>query len=144
MKIALAGDHAGFEYKKVLIEFLESQGHEITNYGTNSEDSCDYPDYIHPAAQSIINNENELGIFICGSANGVCMTANKYAEIRAAICWNTELAELARQHNNANAICIPARFVDLDLAKEMSQVFINTEFEGGRHQRRVNKIAISE
>ena len=114
---------------------------KFQNFGTDSEDSCDYPDYVHPAAQSLENGMNELAVLICGSANGVCMTANKYQGVRAAITWNVELAELARQHNNANAICIPARFVQLEEAKAMVETFVKTEFEGGRHQRRVNKIA---
>lgn len=140
MKIALGGDHAGYEYKKALIEVLEAQGIETKDFGPYSTDSVDYPDYVHPLAKSILANEYDLGILICGSANGVAITANKHAGIRAAICWLPELAELARGHNNANVVCIPARFVSLDEAKEITQRFITAPFEGGRHANRVNKI----
>lgn len=142
MKIALAGDHAGYDFKEQVIQFLDSQEKwEFKNYGTNSTESCDYPDYIHPAAQSLESGENDFAIFICGSGNGVCMTANKYAHVRAALCWNEELAELARLHNDANAICIPARFVSIETAINMIKTFLETDFEGGRHQRRVDKIS---
>lgn len=141
MKIAIGGDHAGFEYKAKLIKVLEELGHEVKNFGANTVDSVDYPDYAHPVSKAIIEKEFELGILICGSGNGVAMTANKYSEIRAALCWNVELARLAREHNNANILCIPARFVDVEVAKDMTQIFLGTSFEGGRHERRVNKIA---
>jgi len=142
--ISIGCDHAGFAYKELLREHLLSQGFEMIDHGTFSADSVDYPDFVHPTAKAIENAESQLGILICGSANGVCMTANKHQGIRAAICWNEEIASLARQHNNANIICLPARFVDEELATKMTEVFINTEFEGGRHQRRVGKIAIPE
>ncbi len=140
-KIGIGGDHAGFEYKQKTIEALKSSGFDVTDYGPNSEDSVDYPDYIHPMASAIEKGDLDLGIAICGSGNGVCMTANKHSGVRAALVWNEELAALGRQHNNANVVCIPARFVDYDLAENMINTFITTEFEGGRHQRRVDKIA---
>mgnify|MGYP003134130040 FL=1 len=138
--IGIGGDHAGFEYKNEIIPYLEGLGFKVTDFGPNSTDSVDYPDYIHPMASKVEAGGLDLAIAICGSGNGVCMTANKHQGIRAALTWNSELAALARQHNNANVICIPARFVDLDLAKEMVKVFLETDFEGGRHQKRVDKI----
>lgn len=141
MKIAIGGDHAGFEYKASIIEALEKQGHDMQNFGTDSAESVDYPDFAHPVSSSVESGENELGILICGSANGVAITANKHQGIRAAICWNEELAALARQHNNANIVCIPARFIDLSLAQKIVETFINEPFEGGRHGRRVDKIS---
>ena len=140
-KIAIGGDHAGYEYKQKVIEKLKSEGYEVTDFGPNSADSVDYPDYIHPMASSLEKGDQDLGIAICGSGNGVCMTANKHQGIRAALCWDNELAALARQHNNANVICIPARFVACELAESMVHTFISTDFEGGRHERRVNKIS---
>lgn len=139
-KIGIGGDHAGFEYKTLLKSFLEDLGYQVQDFGPFSDASVDYPDYIHPMATSIEKGENELGIAICGSGNGVCMTANKHQGIRAALTWNDELAALSRQHNNANVICIPARFVDFEMAKTMAKTFLETEFEGGRHQKRVDKI----
>ncbi|WP_420582720.1 ribose 5-phosphate isomerase B [Reichenbachiella sp.] len=141
MKIAIGGDHAGFEYKKEIIDMLEAAGHSTQNFGTDTGDSVDYPDHVHPLATSVESSENDLGILICGSGNGVAMTANKHQGIRAALCWQKDLAELARQHNNANVIAIPARFVSLDIAKEMVSAFVSTDFEGGRHQNRVDKIS---
>lgn len=140
-KVGIGGDHAGFEYKQKVVSFLQSQGYEVTDFGPNSLDSVDYPDYIHPMATAIEQGDLEAGIAICGSGNGVCMTANKHQNIRAALVWQTDLAALSRQHNNANVVCIPARFVDYDLAQEMISTFLNTEFEGGRHERRVDKIS---
>lgn len=138
MKIAIGNDHAGTSLKnKVLSTFSD---HEYSNFGTNTDDSVDYPDHVHPVAEMVQSGEADLGILICGSGNGVCMTANKHKDIRAALCWNIDLARLAREHNNANIICIPARFVSEDLALEMIHTFLNTEFEGGRHARRVDKI----
>jgi len=141
MKIALGGDHAGFEYKKAIIEMLKQQGHEVKDYGPFTADSVDYPDFVHPVANAIEKQEFNFGILICGSANGVAMTANKHRGVRAGIAWGVELAKLTRQHNNANILCLPARFISLDLAKECVTAFIETAFEGGRHQTRVDKIA---
>ncbi|MEY3178916.1 MAG: hypothetical protein RLZZ390_228 [Bacteroidota bacterium] len=140
MKIAIGSDHAGFGYKSGVKDHLEKAGHEVVDHGTFSEASCDYPDYAHAVASAVEKGEADFGILICGSANGVCMTANKHAGIRAALCWEKEIAVLARSHNNANVICLPARFVSMDAALEMADVFIATAFEGGRHQNRVNKI----
>jgi ribose 5-phosphate isomerase B len=140
MKIGIGGDHAGFPYKAPIKKMLEKMGHEVSDYGTHSSDSVDYPDYIHPLSNDLEAGNLELGVLICGSGNGVAMTSNKHQKIRAAICWKVELASLARQHNNANAIAIPARFVSLKMAKNMVKAFLSAEFEGGRHQRRVNKI----
>jgi ribose 5-phosphate isomerase B len=139
--IALGADHAGFEYKNLIKSKLESEGFEVVDMGTNSAESVDYPDFIHPVADSVENKKAIQGIIICGSGNGVAMTANKHQGIRAAIAWNDELAALARQHNDANILAIPARFVSKELALSMVDVFLNTDFEGGRHQRRVDKIA---
>ena len=143
MKIALGGDHAGFEYKKEIIDMLNKLGHVTKDFGPYSEESVDYPDFVHPTATSVENKESDLGILICGSGNGVSMAANKHQDIRAALCWNTDLAELARQHNDANILSIPARFVDLNTAKAMVEKFVATDFEGGRHQTRVDKIRCS-
>lgn len=140
MNIALGGDHAGFEYKQELLSFLKGSGFNVTDFGPFSSESCDYPDFAHPVADSVTNKTNTFGVLICGSGNGVCMTANKHKDIRAALCWNTEMASLARQHNDANIICIPSRFVAYELAQQMVEVFLNTPFEGGRHQRRVDKV----
>jgi ribose 5-phosphate isomerase B len=141
MKIAIGSDHAGFDYKTTLVEYLRELGHEVQDFGPVSADSVDYPDFAHPVASSVESQENELGVLICGSANGVAITANKHQGIRAAIAWQNEIAALARQHNDANVLCIPARFIDLDLAKKITQTFTTTNFEGGRHANRVNKIA---
>lgn len=141
MKISIGADHAGFEYKQQLSKKLEEQGHQVTDYGTHSADSVDYPDFAHPVATDVSDNKADLGILVCGSANGVAMTANKHSRIRAAICWNEEVASLSRQHNNANILCLPARFVSYETAEEIMNKFIQTSFEGGRHERRVNKIS---
>lgn len=140
LKLSIGGDHAGYEYKTIIKEYLTNLGHSVIDFGTHSADSVDYPDYVHPLAKVIGNQDRDFGILICGSANGVAMTANKYQAVRAAICWQTDIAKLARQHNNANVICLPARFVDVETAIDMVTTFINTDFEGGRHQRRVSKI----
>ena len=140
MKISIGGDHAGYQYKERLMSHLKEQGHEVIDFGPNSADSVDYPDHVHPLATSVSSNESALGILICGSGNGVAMTANKHEGIRAALCWNSELAALARQHNDANVICLPARFVAYEYAEILADMFIATKFEGGRHQRRVDKI----
>ena len=139
VKIAIGADHAGFEYKQALANSLPEN--EVKDFGTHSPDSVDYPDFAHPVASAVESGNADFGILVCGSANGVAITANKYQGIRAAICWNTELAALARQHNNANIVCIPARFISLDMAKEIVSTFLSTEFEGGRHATRVNKMA---
>lgn len=138
--IAIGGDHAGYAYKQRLIQVLEENGYTVRDFGPDSDASVDYPDYIHPLCKSIENGESRRGIIICGSGNGVAITANKHQGIRAAICWNEELAALSRQHNDANLISIPARFVDFDLVVRMVEIFLTTEFEGGRHATRVNKI----
>ncbi len=139
-KLAIASDHAGFELKEYLKEQLKNR-YEITDFGTHSSDSVDYPDFVHPSASSIENGENELGILVCGSGQGVAITANKHQKIRCALCWMPELAELSKQHNNANMIALPARFIAKELALEIVKKFLNTDFEGGRHQNRVDKIA---
>lgn len=140
MKIAIGGDHAGFQYKERLIAHLKEAGHEVQDYGPGTSDSVDYPDHVHPLATTIAEGDADLGILICGSANGVAMTANKHENVRAAICWNSELAALARQHNNANIICLAARFLAYEYAESLVDTFISTDFEGGRHQKRVDKI----
>lgn len=139
MKIAIGADHAGFEYKEALSSFLKD--YDIEDFGTYSSDSVDYPDFAHPVSSAVENKEFDLGILICGSGNGIAITANKHQGIRAAICWNTELASLARKHNNANILCLPARFISIKEAQEITTTFLTTEFEGGRHQNRVNKIS---
>ncbi|QIX61605.1 ribose 5-phosphate isomerase B [Hymenobacter sp. BT18] len=138
--LAIGADHAGFAYKEMLKTWLAEQGYIVRDFGTHSADSVDYPDYVHPLATAITQGEFEQGILVCGSANGVCITANKHAGIRAAIAWEPELAALARQHNNANVICLPARFVSEEAARAIVAQFLTTDFEGGRHQTRVNKI----
>ena len=138
--IAIGSDHAGFDCKEDLISFLEAEKMLFKDFGTYSKESVDYPDFAHPVAQAVETGEAAFGILLCGSANGVAIAANKHAGIRAAICWGEELAELARKHNNANIICIPARFVRDGDAEKMLDIFMNTEFEAGRHQRRVEKI----
>lgn len=138
--IALGCDHAGIEYKNEVKKWLEDKGFSTKDFGTYNTDSVDYPDFAHPTASSVETGEACFGILFCGSANGVAMTANKHAGIRAGLCWVTEVAELVRLHNDANMICIPARFVSLELAFEMINKFMGTSFEGGRHQNRVNKI----
>jgi ribose 5-phosphate isomerase B len=141
MKISIGNDHAGPEYKKAIIEMLKANGYEVTNYGTDSGDSVDYPDFAHPVALDVESKRVDFGIIICGSGNGIAMSANKHQGIRAALCWTKEIAVLARQHNDANIISIPARFTSIPQALEMVQTFLNTDFEGGRHQNRVNKIS---
>lgn len=140
--IGMAGDHAGFQYKAEIKAWLAEKGIEVEDFGTDSEASCDYPDFVHPLADAIEAGKYALGVLICGSANGVCMTANKHQGIRAAIAWENDLAALARQHNNANVLCLPARFISLDTAKQLVETFLTTAFEGGRHERRVNKISL--
>lgn len=140
-KIALGGDHAGFALKDKLITWLNNNGYETKDFGTYSSESADYPDFAHQVAEAVENKEFDLGILICGSANGVAMTANKHQGIRAAICWNEELATLARTHNDANVLCLPARFISYEDGEKITDRFLNETFEGGRHSRRVNKIS---
>lgn len=140
LKIALGADHAGFSYKEMLKTYLGNQ-YELKDFGAYDNLSVDYPDFAHPVAMAVESKEFDLGILICGSGNGVCITANKHQGIRAALCWNAELATLAKRHNNANILCIPGRFVSEYVAQQMATVFLKTEFEGGRHQNRVNKIS---
>jgi ribose 5-phosphate isomerase B len=139
--IAIGSDHAGFDYKEQLISFLEGKGLTFKDFGTHSSESVDYPDFAHPVAEAVENGEAALGILLCGTANGVAITANKHQAVRAAICWGEEIAKLVREHNDANIICIPCRFVREGDAERMVQVFLNTAFEGGRHKNRVDKIA---
>ena len=139
--VAIGSDHAGFDYKEQLISFLEGKGLPYEDFGTHSKDSVDYPDFAHPVASAVENGGYSFGILLCGSANGVAITANKHQGIRAALCWGEEIAQLAREHNDANIICIPARFVREGDAEKMVNIFISTAFEGGRHGRRVDKIA---
>jgi ribose 5-phosphate isomerase B len=139
LKIAIGCDHAGFDYKLAIMETLT--GNEINDFGTYSAESCDYPDFAHPVALAVESGQCELGILICGSGNGVAITANKHQGVRAAICWNEELAERARSHNNANILCLPARHIPIEQAKRITEIFFDTAFEGGRHANRVTKIA---
>ncbi|GAA4391029.1 ribose 5-phosphate isomerase B [Hymenobacter koreensis] len=139
-QLAIGSDHAGFAYKEMLKPWLAELGYEVRDFGTHSTDSADYPDFAHPLAAAVASGELPQGILVCGSANGVCITANKHAGVRAAIAWLPELAELARQHNNANVLCLPARFVSEEQARQITELFLNTAFEGGRHQNRVGKI----
>ncbi len=142
MKIAIGCDHAGYQYRREIIKMLEGLEIEIFDAGTDSGDSVDYPDFVHPVASRVNQAEVDLGILICGSGNGVCMTANKYPNVRAGLCWSEEIVSLTRQHNDANIICLPARFINIKEALEFVHIFLNTEFEGGRHQRRVDKICM--
>lgn len=141
MKIAIGCDHAGFVYKANIVQLLTDRGIEVLDFGTNDTGSVDYPDFAHPVAQAVSNGEAQLGIVLCGSGNGVAMTVNKYQAIRAALCWTEELATLARQHNDANILAIPARFVSVETALAMTVQFLDTPFEGGRHGQRVEKIS---
>ncbi len=138
--IAVGADHAGFEYKTEVVQHLNKMGYQVADFGTYSENSVDYPDFAHPVANSVEKLETACGVLICGSANGVAITANKHQGIRAALCWQKETAELARKHNNANIICLPARFISLQNAFDIIDIFLNTPFEGGRHEGRVNKM----
>ncbi|WPP53516.1 ribose 5-phosphate isomerase B [Catalinimonas niigatensis] len=139
--IALGADHAGFHHKQIIKAHLEKLGFSVKDFGTDSPESVDYPDFAHPLAEAVGSGECKLGILVCGSGNGVAMTANKHPKVRAAICWNEELAALSRQHNNANVLCVPERFVSQELAVQMADIFLHTDFEGGRHGRRVSKIS---
>ena len=143
-KIAIGCDHAGYKLKEEIKGFLIQNGFEIQDFGTYSEESVDYPDFAHPVAESVENGFNNKGILICGSGIGVCITANKHANIRAALCWNAEIAAISRKHNDANIVCLPARFTDSVLAINIVKTFLSTEFEGGRHNRRIKKIPLSK
>jgi ribose 5-phosphate isomerase B len=143
ISIGLACDHAGYDYKEKLVKSLVQEGYEVKDYGTYSNESTDYPDYAHLLAQAVDNKEHIFGISICGSGNGINMTVNKHQNIRAALCWNVEIAELARSHNDANICSLPARFVNFNLAKEIVNTFLKTKFEGGRHLNRIKKIPIN-
>ncbi|MDE5900482.1 MAG: ribose 5-phosphate isomerase B [Muribaculaceae bacterium] len=139
--IGICSDHAGFGLKQEVIAHLKAKGLEVKDFGTNSAESCDYPDYAHPCAEALENGQLTAAIAMCGSGNGIAMTLNKHQGVRAAICWNKELAELARQHNNANCLVLPARFISQELAMQLVDAFLDTPFEGGRHEKRVAKIA---
>ncbi|PVX52042.1 ribose 5-phosphate isomerase B [Balneicella halophila] len=143
MKIGIAADHAGVGYKDKIKKYLENKGFDVTDFGTNGTDSVDYPDFAHQLGKAIDDGVCDKGVVICGSGNGITMTVNKHQNVRAALCWSKQLAELARQHNNANVLGLPARFIAYELAEEITEVFFTTDFEGGRHERRVNKIACS-
>lgn len=140
MKIAIGCDHAGYEYKDTVIRVLKKEGAEVIDKGTYSSESVDYPDFVHPVASLVDSGEVSIGILLCGSGNGVSITANKYRNVRSALCWKDEIASLARRHNDANILSIPARFVSAKLARQMVRTFLNTSFEGGRHARRVGKM----
>lgn len=141
MTIPIGGDHAGFYYKEEVIKHLQEKGYDVKDYGTESPESTDYADFAHPVAKAVGDGEFEKGILICGSGQGVCMTANKHQKVRAALVWNSDIAKLSRQHNNANLICLPARFISVQQAFQFVDLFLETEFEGGRHERRVTKIS---
>lgn len=143
MKISIGNDHAGTEYKFEILDYLKAQGYEVTNHGTDKDDSVDYPDFVHPVAKDVENKKSDFGIIICGSGNGANMTANKHQGVRSALCWSKEIVALSREHNNANVLSIPARFTSKAQALDMVKTFLHTEFEGGRHERRVEKIACS-
>lgn len=138
--IAIGCDHAGFDHKDAVVELLTQEGWTVTDHGTHAQNSVDYPDFAHPVAQDVTQEHTTYGIVLCGSGNGVAITVNKYATVRAALCWTEEIATLARQHNNANVLALPVRFVTQEQSLAMVRAFLNTEFEGGRHQRRVQKI----
>ena len=140
MNISIGNDHAGVDLKEAIVSHLKQKGHQLHNHGTNSEESVDYADFIHPVAQDIEDKRSDLGIIVCGSGNGAAMTANKHQKIRAALCWSAEISKLSRQHNDANILSIPARFVNIEQAMEMVDMFVTTPFEGGRHQKRIDKI----
>ncbi|MDC1081101.1 ribose 5-phosphate isomerase B [Flavobacteriaceae bacterium] len=140
MQISIGNDHAGVEYKEAIVSYLENKGYKVLNHGTNFDESVDYPDFIHPVALDVSSKKASYGIIICGSGNGASMTANKHQDIRSALCWNKEIVTLARQHNDANILSLPARFISIAQAIAMVEVFIETDFEGGRHQKRINKI----
>ena len=140
MKIAIASDHGGYHYKEIIVAYLKALGHVTQDFGCDSDASVDYPDYIHPVSLEVKEKKAQIGIIICGSGNGAAMTANKHKGVRAAICWSEEIAELARQHNDANIISIPSRFLSEEEIINIVEAFIKTDFEGGRHKRRIDKI----
>ena len=142
MKVGMASDHAGFELKAALKEYLSAKGYEVLDYGTDSGESVDYPDFAHPLADAVEKGNVSFGIAICGTGNGICMTANKHQGVIGALCWIPEIAALAKQHNNANVLAMPARFISVEQAKEILDAYMNASFEGGRHQRRIDKIAV--
>ena len=141
-KVAFASDHAGFELKEVLIGYMKEKGYEVKDFGTYSTDSCDYPDYAHPCAEAVESGECDFGIAMCGSGEGISMTLNKHQGIRAALCWLPEIARLAKQHNNANILTLPARFISEEEGKQIVEAYLESEYEGGRHQRRIDKIPV--
>lgn len=143
MKISIGNDHAGTQYKFAIVKHLEAKGYSVKNYGTDENSSVDYPDFVHPVATDVTEKTADFGIIICGSGNGANMTANKHQAVRSALCWTKEIVVLAREHNNANILSIPARFTALEQAIEMVDAFLNTEFEGGRHQNRIDKMPVS-
>ncbi|MBO7261641.1 MAG: ribose 5-phosphate isomerase B [Alistipes sp.] len=143
-KIGIACDHAAYELKEFLVGYLASKGFEVKDFGTHSEESCDYPDFAHALGEAIDNGELERGVALCGSGEGISMTLNKHQSVRAALCWIPEIAKLSRQHNNSNVLCMPARFISNDEALEMLNIWLETEFEGGRHQRRLDKMPIQK
>ena len=143
MKIAIGNDHAGTDYKLAIIGLLKSKGIDVVNYGTDGTDSVDYPDFAHPVASDVEEGKVDMGIVICGSGNGAAMTINKHQKVRGALCWNKEITALAREHNNANILSLPARFIALPQALDMVETFLNTKFDGGRHERRIDKIPCS-
>ena len=140
MKIAIGSDHAGYDLKETLKPIIQKMGHELKDFGTHSTDSTDYPDFAHPVSSAVEAKEFEVGILICGTGNGVAITANKHQGVRAGLCWNRDIAALVRQHNNANVLCLPGRFISEEEAKVVLEVFLTTDFEGGRHERRIGKI----
>lgn len=140
MKFSIGNDHAGVEYKEAIVAYLKREGHHVFNHGTDNNASVDYPDFIHPVAEDVSEKKVDLGIIICGSGNGAAMTANKHQKVRAALCWNKEIVALAREHNNANVLSLPARFISIPQALAMVETYLSTTFEGGRHQGRIDKI----
>ena len=140
MKFSIGNDHAGVEYKEAIVTYLKEEGHQVFNHGTDNNASVDYPDFIHPVAEDVSEQKVDLGIIICGSGNGAAMTANKYQKVRAALCWNKEIVALAREHNNANVLSLPARFISIPQALVMVETYLSTAFEGGRHQGRIDKM----
>jgi ribose 5-phosphate isomerase B len=139
-RIVIGSDHAGFPVKEIIKSYLIAQGFEVNDYGTHSTESVDYPDFAHKVASDISSGKCERGVLVCGSGNGICMTANKHQNVRAALCWNAEIAQLARMHNDANILCLPGRYVNKEEAEKIMEVFLTTSFEGGRHQTRINKM----